>query len=336
MNTLAVTGMGLVLPCGTGVEAARRGWAEQRPCAAPLPPELGRGLGARCEAFSSAGIIPPMVKRRLDRAAQFAWVAGAEALANADLKLPGEDIGIAVATMTAGSAATEAFIRPVLAEGLAAASPLLFPNTVAVAVSGHLSLAFDLRGPGTTLLGRENGILGALDEAAAWLDLGLAKAVLVVGVDALFPLMLEVLRRTGQTRQNLAGEGAQAFVVERPEAARARSVQPQALLTWAQRGPANESAGARAEALRQALAQVEVQPPQTWISGASGLQILDRVEAGLEGPEAKHPKGLWGEFCGSGGQLLAAALLDPARTVRVTLPASRGCQGALRAENRPA
>lgn len=334
MRSLAVTGLGLVLPCGTGLEAARRGWAEQRPCATPLPPELGRGLGARCEAFSSAGIIPPMVNRRLDRAAQFAWVAGAEALADADLKLPGEDLGITVATMSAGSAATEAFIRPVLGEGIGAASPLLFPNTVAVAVSGHLSLAFGLRGPGTTVLGRENGILCALDEAATWLDLGLAKAVLVVGVDALFPLMLEVLRRTGQSRLSLPGEGAQAFVVESPEAALVRSANPRALLTWTQVGPADESAEARAEALRQAVTHLEAQAPQAWISGASGLKALDAVETDLLGPAPRHPKALWGEFCGCGGQLLAAALLDPARTLRVTLPASRGCQGALHVKNR--
>lgn len=329
MKRLAVTGLGLVLPCGTGVEAGRLGWSEQRTCDALLPSELGSGRAARCTTFSSAGLIPPMVNRRLDRAAQLAWVASAEALASAHLNLPGEDLGIAVATMTAGSAATEAFIRPVLMEGLGTASPLLFPNTVAVAVSGHLSLAFGLRGPGTTVLGRENGLLGALDEASAWLELGLAKAVLVVGVDALFPLMLELLQRTGQSRMSLPGEGAQAFVVESLETLHARAGKAQALLTWSQVGPTNEGASARAEALRQAVAQVEREAPEAWISGASGLMVLDAAENGLAGPAPRHPKRLWGEFCGCGGQLLAAALLDSARTLRVTLPASRGCQGAL-------
>jgi hypothetical protein len=42
----------------------------------------------------------------------------------------------------------------------------------------------------------------------------------------------------------------------------------------------------------------------------------------------QHPKRLWGEFGGSGGQLLAAALLESSDLTLVTAPASSGSQFA--------
>jgi len=69
------------------------------------------------------------------------------------------------------------------------------------------------------------------------------------------------------------------------------------------------------------------------IGGGNGLSRLDALEARLGSshpgwPAAVHPKRLWGEFGGAGGQLLAAALLEPAGRVLVTAPASSGAQFA--------
>jgi hypothetical protein len=73
--------------------------------------------------------------------------------------------------------------------------------------------------------------------------------------------------------------------------------------------------------------------PQHRVGGANGLPRLDALEAGLaeahpEWPAAQHPKRLWGEFGGSGGQLLATALLEPSPLTLVTAPASSGSQFA--------
>ncbi|HJU83950.1 MAG TPA: beta-ketoacyl synthase N-terminal-like domain-containing protein, partial [Holophagaceae bacterium] len=332
---VAITGLGLVLPCGDGREAARTSLREGRACFIDLPPALGPGRGAACTAFNPTGIIPPMQLRRLDRPSRFAWVAAHQAFQDAGLDpaaYGGDRIAVAVGTVTGGSEASEAFLRPYLVRGPEGASPLLFPNCVANAPSGHLSLAFGLQGPGATHLEREVAAFSALEQALRWLDLGLADAVLLVGTDGLFPMLMETCARAGMLARHgdprpgsgggmLPGEGAQAFLLERREDAEARGARVRALLRGvALRPGADESEASRAEALEAAVANLMEGRPDRWIGGASGHPRLDRVEARLRAahpdwPEPLLPKGLWGELCGTGGQLLGAALLEPAATV---------------------
>src|ERR1035437_1842796 len=193
---LVITGLGLVLPCGDGIEAARASLAAGVPCFTNLPEALGQGRGAVCTAYNPVGIIPPMQLRRLDRASRFAWVAAHQAFQDAGLepRSLGDRIAVAVGTMTGGSEAAEAFMRPYLLRGPEGASPLVFPNSVANAASGHLALAFGLKGPSVTFVDRENATFAALEQAARWLRAGLVDAALVLGTDGLFPLLLDVCR----------------------------------------------------------------------------------------------------------------------------------------------
>ncbi len=345
---LVITGAGLVLPCGDGFDPARAAWASRTPAFADLPEALGPGRGAACTAFNPSGIIPPMQLRRLDRPSRFAWAAAHHAFLDAgvDPKALGDRLAVAVGTNTAGSEASEAFMRPYFARGPEGASPMVFPNCVANAPSGHVALAFGIKGPSTSQLDRENACFSALEQARWWLAGGVADAVLVIGVDGLFPMLVELLQRTrlaarhGNPRPQggtglLAGEGAQAFLVETVEGAAARGARIRARvrgLAWAC-GP-DDGAAARQEALARAAAlSLGGASPQAWIAGSNGHPRLDHAEARLGAdlpglPAPAHPKALWGELCGSGGQLLAAALLEAPGPVLVTGPASFGSQAA--------
>jgi 3-oxoacyl-[acyl-carrier-protein] synthase II len=344
---LVITGLGLVLPCGDGLEAARASLASGVPCFAELPEALGRGRGAACSAFNPAGIIPPMQLRRLDRPSRFAWVAAHQAFSDAGLdpKPLGERIAVAVGSLTGGSEASEAFMRPYLQRGPEGASPLVFPNCVANAASGHLALAYGLKGPSATLVDRENATFAALEQATRWLRLGLADVALVIGTDGLFPLLLDLcsgarmLARHGDPdigsgRGFLPGEGAQAFILESRGHAESRGVRPRAgLRALASSSSSEDTAEGRSQALARAVTALGDGTPQRRVSGANGLPRLDALEAGLgaahpDWPAAQHPKRLWGEFGGSGGQLLAAALLESSALTLVTAPASSGSQFA--------
>jgi len=345
---IVITGLGLVLPCGDGKKAAQDSWNAKAHAFTPLPESLGIGLGGVCSAFSPAGIIPPMVNRRLDRPARFAWAAAREAFQDAGLdpEQLGDRLAMATGTMAGGSEAAELFMRPYLERGPEGASPMVFPNCVAVSISGHLSTAFKFKGPSLTQIGRENSTLVALDQAMRWLRSGMAEAALVVGTDGLFPLLTELLRRThlstaglppevGSRRGFLPGEGAQAFLLETRHRALSRGATIRATLSgFASTASITNDFPSRAKALREAACSLTPRGFDGWIAGSNGHRMLDDLEIPLRKaygswPAPSYPKLLWGEFCGSGGQLLAAALLDDSRRTLVTAPASSGCQVAM-------
>ena len=344
---LVITGLGLVLPCGDGIAAARASLVSGLPCFAELPEALGHGRGAACSSFSPAGIIPPMQLRRLDRPSRFAWVAAHQAFQDArlDPKPIGERLAVAVGTQTGGSEASEAFMRPYLQRGPEGASPLIFPNSVANAASGHLALAFGLKGPSATFVDRENAAFAALDQAVRWLRAGWAEVALVIGTDGLFPLLVDVCRgarlmdrhgnpEVGSGRGFLPGEGAQAFLLESRLHAETRGARPRAVLrALASRSTPDNTEAGRYTALSRAVTALGAVFVDRRIGGSNGLSRLDAPESSLacshpDWPAAVHPKRLWGEFGGSGGQLLAAALLEPADRVVITAPASNGGQFA--------
>jgi len=354
---LAITGMGTVLPCGTGLQAAKDSLVAQSHSFRELQFEFsgkdGPYRGAACVGFSSAGIIPPMTSRRLDKCAKFAWVAATQALLQA--KIDAGSLGametpmaIAVGTITGGSEAAECFMRPYLQHGPVAASPMYFPNSVAVSTSGHLAVAFGIKGASTTQLGQESSFISALEQADRWLALGIAQAVMVVGADSLSSFVVELMYRSRLSSRGdqlpkafgdtglLPGEGAQVFILEPAQRAESRGAEILAEITHISvASPKDNTIEQRAEALVRAVNRACQGPPHSWIGGSNGHRIIDRVESKLaesrkDLPRGVFPKTLWGELCGGGGQLLAAAMLVGAEDTLVTSPASMGIQGAIR------
>ena len=267
-----ITGLGLVLPGAHDLATARALLVSGTPQFKPLPEALGTGRGAVAEL--PAGVIPPMQARRLDRGSRFAWAAAAAAFQDAGLDpktYGGERIAVAAGTLTGGSEASEAFMRPYLQRGPEGASPLVFPNCVANAPGGHVAVAFGLKGPSATLLEREAAFLAALEQGARWLDLGLADAVLVLGFDALFPMLLDVLEgarllarhgdpRPGADTGLLPGEGAIACLLEREAEALSRGARIRARLGALACAAPAERDGDRAAALGRAVADLGEAP----------------------------------------------------------------------------
>ncbi len=350
-KNIVITGMGLVLPCGDGVEAARQSWVSGNPCFGDLPLNLGDGRGAFCAAFNPTGIIPPMQMRRLDRPSRFAWGAVHQALEDGALDLKtdalGDRVAMTVGTVTGGSEAGEAFMRPYFERGPEGASPMVFPNCVANAASGHVALAFGIKGPSSTQVARENATFMALDQGLRWLRRNVVDAVLVIGTDGIFPLQMDLLRRSGRLAVKgnpianagtgyLPGEGAQAFMLETRDHAESRGAHIRAeVVSVACVSPYEESPEARAKSLSMAVSEaLGSVSPAVWIGGSNGSRRLDELEAALQRlhpdwPKPRFPKLIWGEFCGSGGQLLAAGMLeDQEGPILISGPGTLGSQCA--------
>jgi len=142
------------------------------------------------------------------------------------------------------------------------------------------------------------------------------------------------LPEVGSGRGLLPGEGAQAFILETMDHAQARGARIHASIRGlASCAPAASERKARGLALAEAATSITPARPDTWISGANGHPMLDDAERHLltqhgQWPRPQYPKTLWGEFAGSGGQLLAAALVSASPTALITAPASFGEQWA--------
>ena len=164
--SLRLAGLGWVTPLGSSIEEV---WAQIRAGAGAEAATLGDSLGERsCLAFSvpSAAIAEAVGHPRLRRSSaisRFAVVAGLGALRDATLEL---DEGKAARTAlifaisNGGVIYTKRFFHEMVHSGAAAASPLLFPETVFNAPASHLAAILGITGASYTLVG--DGAVGIL------------------------------------------------------------------------------------------------------------------------------------------------------------------------------
>ena len=286
-----VRALGAVSSAGTGVPALARALGDpqweptlgiERPDAPPLPV-------AACRGFSAAGVLPPLVARRLDRPARLLAVAAAEALRplGDPLPWPRDRVGACAGTWNAGTSALLEVLRAVFLASPEEAPPAQFPSTVANAPASQLGILEKLGGPNLTFAEKQVGGLRALAEAGRLLHHGRADAVLAGGVDEADWVNAEgydrlgALRRAGRPGMVL-GEGAAVLLLACDPGARCLAE----LAGW---GSASVPApphlypdddAALATACRQALERASVRPDDVdvVVSAANGIPALADLE----------------------------------------------------------
>jgi 3-oxoacyl-(acyl-carrier-protein) synthase len=232
---VVVTGASAVTPLGRDLAATRTALANGRSAVAPvegpdLPPDRrDRSPAARIVSFTTEPEMPRSKARRLDRASQYAVVAATQALADARYEMKGreERTGILLGTGSAGAGPLVEFERQMALEGAEAASPFLFPYTVANAPASVAAIELGIRGPNATVTQKDPAALNALLWARLMLSDRRADALLVGAADewnAAYHLAYEQVRATRTDRRPgfVLGEGAACLLVEDEEAARAR------------------------------------------------------------------------------------------------------------------
>ena len=340
---VAVTGLGVLASCGTGVDAF---WAGL--CG---PPPAGE---RRVQGFDPATVLPnPKEARRTDRVTQLALAAATEALAQSGD--PGGDPlrrGVLVATGVGGIGTLEEQIARYVDGGARKVSPFLVPMMMANAPAAAVSMRWGWQGPCQTVATACAAGTHALVDAAHWVASGRCDAVLAGGAEAaMTPVsMAGFTNMTAMSSRGVSqpfaadrdgfviAEGAGALVLEAWELAEARGATILAeVLGGASTAdahhitaPAPGGTGALA-CMELALASAGVDPAAVAHVNAHGTStpLNDAAEAealaklfGAPGPPVTSIKGVTGHSLGAAGAIEAIAVVASMR--RSLLPPTAG------------
>jgi 3-oxoacyl-[acyl-carrier-protein] synthase II len=327
---VAVTGVGVVGPCGIGAERFWEGLLA-------APPEGER----RVHDFDPAPVFANAKEvRRSDRFSQFALTAAAEALAQAgDVGGDPEGRGVLIGTGIGGIATLEEQIVVHHEKGPRKVSPFLVPMMMANAAAASVSMRYGWQGPCETTVTACAAGTHAIGNAARLIATGRCDAVMAGGSEsAMTPTSIAgfanmtALSSSGRSMPFSVGrdgfviaEGAAILVLEDWDSAEARSATILAEVMGAAStadahhitAPAPGGAGA-VSCMERALADAGVAPSEIGHINAHGTStpLNDAAEAeaiakvfGSPGPPVTSTKGVTGHALGAAGALEAAAVV---------------------------
>jgi 3-oxoacyl-[acyl-carrier-protein] synthase II len=340
---VAVTGLGVLASCGTGVDAFWDGL-----CAPP--PEGER----RVQGFDPATVIAnPKEARRTDRVTQLALAAAVEAMDQAG-DVGGDPVrrGVLLATGVGGIGTLEEQIARYVEGGARKVSPFLVPMMMVNAPAAAISMRWGWQGPCQTVGTACAAGTHALVDAAHWVASGRCDAVLAGGAEAAMTPVgmagftnMTAMSSRGVSQPFAAGrdgfviaEGAAVLVLEAWEVAEARGATILAeVLGGASTADAHHIT-APSPGGRGALACMELALASAGIDAASvahvnahgtSTPLNDAAEAealaklfGTPGPPVTSIKGVTGHSLGAAGALEALATVESLR--RGLLPPTAG------------
>ncbi|HEX6656566.1 MAG TPA: beta-ketoacyl-[acyl-carrier-protein] synthase family protein [Ilumatobacter sp.] len=330
---VAITGLGVVAPCGLGKEAFWQGL-------------LGPGLsgGGPSSVISDWDPSPyydsPKDSRRADLVEQFAVAAAIEAIEQAgELTADPARIGTIFGTGVGGIHTLEEQEHIRMEKGERRVSPFLVPMMMANASGAAVSMRFGYRGPAETICTACAAGTHALTYAARLIAWDMADAVVSGGSEHAGTVTaiagfnnMTALSGSGTSRPFdvdrdgfVMGEGAAVFVLEEWEAAHARGA---TILGEVLGGASNADAhhitapapgGVGAiTCMQMALADAGLEPGDITQINAHGTStpLNDAAEAaaitavfGPDGPPVVSTKGVTGHALGAAGALEAAAVV---------------------------
>ncbi len=224
-----ITGLGIVTPIGTGVEAFRAGL---RRAESPVkridrfdPSPFRSQVAAQVDDFDPLSWMPPKTARQLDRFSQFGMVAGRLALDDAGMR-PGEAgaphperVGIYLGSALGGIAFAEEQHERFMEKGIRQVAPTLALAVFGGAAPANLGIELDVRGP---ILSTANSCASggvALGEAMGDLREGRVDAAIAGGCEIpLSPLAFgafDIIRALSAGHNDDPGHAARPFDAER-------------------------------------------------------------------------------------------------------------------------
>ena len=329
---VAITGLGVVAPCGIGQENFWSGL---------LGPGITSGKWKTIPDWDPLPWFNNNAKeaRRADRVEQFAIAAVAEAMAQAgDLGIDPTRFGVIIGTGIGGLGTLEEQIQIRLEKGERRVSPFLVPMMMANASGAAISMKYGLQGPNETICTACAASTHALGYAARLIAMGRCDAIVSGGSEAAAtPSSLAgfnnmtALSSSGQSRPFdrerdgfVMGEGAGIFVLEAWDHAVARGANILGeILGSASNADAHHitapSPGGRGaiNCMRLALDEAELNHDAIVYINAHGTStpLNDAAEAAAmatvfpQRPAVTSIKGVTGHALGAAGALEAASIL---------------------------
>ena len=295
-----MTGIGVITPIGTGVDAFRAGLRAARSPVRRVdrfdPSEFRSQVAAQVDDFDPLAWLEPKVARQLDRFSQFGLVAGRLALDDARL-VPGapnapspERIGIYLGSALGGIAYAETQHERYMDKGIRQVAPNLALAVFGGAAPANLGIALDVRGP---ILSTANSCASgsvALGEALGDLRDGRVDAAIAGGCEVPLSALafgaFDIIRALSSTHNDAP---AQCRAAVRPRPRRLRHGRGRRVARAGNRGRSSERAAPNRT--RNCLAMGRPPTPTTWSSRVpTGARPAARPGSRLRTPAWTAPR----------------------------------------------
>jgi nodulation protein E len=341
MNRVVVTGIGVVSPVGSTIDAFWSALVEGRSGIAPITiiptDRLTTRVAAQVPDFESK--IDPRRANAMDRFAQFAVTAARSAVDDANLALDDAlklDTATVVGTGVGGQNTQDAQYHKLYAENARKLHPLTIPRLMVNAAASHVSMELGLKGPTYSVATACASGTHAIGQAFHMLRSGQAAVALAGGTDACITvgtikgweamrvLATDTCRPFSRTRSGFVlGEGAAMLVLETRERALARGAPVYAeVLGFGMSADAGDITAAdpdgAARAMQAALrdAGVNAETIDYVNAHGTGTQLNDKIETvalrrvfgpGVDRRAVSSSKAVLGHGLGASGALEFAA-----------------------------
>ena len=156
---VVVTGLGLVLPNGIGVEEAWRNTCEGKSGIGPITrfdtSQHETKIAGEVKGFDPKDYVEKKEVRRMDLFIQYAIAASTMALEDSGLEIDEEisdRVGVIIGTGLGGLPTIEEYHKVLLERGPHRITPFFIPKLIANMAAGHVAMRFNARGPNTCVV----------------------------------------------------------------------------------------------------------------------------------------------------------------------------------------
>ena len=245
---VVVTGLGIVSPVGTGVEAAWSSIVAGKSGVARIasfdPSPLTSQIAAEVKDFDVSKYLPAKEARRVDRFMHFGLAASIDAIKDSGLEVTpanADRIGAVIGSGIGGLPMIEDTHTEVLKSGARRISPFFIPGTIINMIAGNLSIMYGLKGPNLAIVTACTTAAHCIGDAGRMIEYGDADAMVAGGAESTVSLLCVggfCAARALSTRNDdpttasrpwdvgrdgfVLGEGAGVLVLEEYEFAKAR------------------------------------------------------------------------------------------------------------------